>query len=122
MSTQRQFRPSRQSVSSSKRPVLGMGHPWTRIALRGLALAYGGLDRGDDAPPLWREFHEFQLGQVEDPDASAQVLNEAASDLLTNGTRSCVTPPGRCRWLSKPWTRPAASIPASSTHSPWLSS
>ncbi len=67
-----------------KRRVLGMGHPWTRYALKGLAQAYDGLDRGDDALPLWRELQEFQLAQAEDPDASAQVLNEAAWNLLTN--------------------------------------
>ncbi|MCH7603003.1 MAG: tetratricopeptide repeat protein [Planctomycetes bacterium] len=66
------------------RRVLGMGHPWTRFALEGLAQAYDGLDRSDDALPLWRELQEFQLAQAEDPDASAQVLNAAAWDLLTN--------------------------------------
>ena len=67
-----------------KRRVLGMNHPWTRYALTGLAQAYDGLDRGDDALPLWRELQEFQFAQVEDPDASVQVLNAAAWDLLTN--------------------------------------
>ena len=67
-----------------KRRVLGMGHPWTRFALNGLARAYDALDRGDDALPLWRELMEFQLAQAEDPDASTQVLNAAAWDLLTN--------------------------------------
>ncbi|MCZ6835773.1 MAG: tetratricopeptide repeat protein, partial [Planctomycetota bacterium] len=67
-----------------KRRVLGLDDPWTRTALWGLARAYDGLEQFDDALPLWRELQEFQLAQVEDPGASAQVLNAAAWDLLTN--------------------------------------
>jgi tetratricopeptide (TPR) repeat protein/tRNA A-37 threonylcarbamoyl transferase component Bud32 len=67
-----------------KRRVLGMQHPWTRIALEGLAQAYDGSNRGDDALALWRELQDFQLAQVEDADASAQMLNNAAWDLLTH--------------------------------------
>ena len=47
-------------------------------------MSYDRLDRIDDALPLWRELQEFQLAQTEDPDASEQVLNAAAWDLLTN--------------------------------------
>ena len=68
----------------AKRRVLGKDHPWTRIALKGLARAYDGLEQNDDALPLWRELQEFQLAQAEHPDASMYVLNNAAWDLLTN--------------------------------------
>ena len=66
------------------RRVLGMRHRWTRNALTGLARTYDELDRNDDSIGLWRELLEFQLGQAEDPAASAQVLNGAAWNLLTN--------------------------------------
>ncbi len=67
-----------------KRRVLGIGQRWTQIALRGLARAYDGLDRGNDALPLWRELQELELARIQNPDASAEVLNSAAWDLLTN--------------------------------------
>ncbi|MCH7547450.1 MAG: hypothetical protein IID30_13705 [Planctomycetes bacterium] len=61
-----------------------MGHPSTQNALRSLARAYYGLDRSDDVRPLRRELQEFELAQTENPGTSAQVLDSAAWNLLTN--------------------------------------
>jgi tetratricopeptide (TPR) repeat protein len=67
-----------------KRRVLGMQHPWTASAMHGLAEAYTGLGRRDEALPLHRGVLEFQIAAAEAPDASPQVLGDAAWSLLTH--------------------------------------
>jgi tetratricopeptide (TPR) repeat protein/tRNA A-37 threonylcarbamoyl transferase component Bud32 len=83
-----------------KRRVLGLEHPWTRLALNGLATAYAGLGRVDDALALQRELLEWQVAPAEEADARAGSLNRAAWTLLTHEVEP-LRDPERARLLAE---------------------
>ena len=67
-----------------KRRILGPQHPWTAIALVGLAKAYLKLGRDDEAMPFLRELLELNISVVERRDAKPVELNNVAWLLLTH--------------------------------------
>ena len=67
-----------------KRRMLGLQHPWTGIAMSGLAEAYLKLGRRDDANPILRELMDYNIASAERSNARPVYLNNVAWLLLTH--------------------------------------
>jgi len=100
----------------AKREILGIGHPWTRTAMDGLATAYSGLGRSEDAILIRRELLDLSLSSAERPDATAGTLNSAAWELLTIG-RAELRDPARAVSLAE---RACALEQASGSRDLWI--
>ncbi|MCR9245092.1 MAG: tetratricopeptide repeat protein [bacterium] len=67
-----------------KRRFLGNHHPWTGFAVHGLALAYRGLGRNEEALPLFREHLEAQIAAADRSNSTPMAVIQTARLLLTH--------------------------------------